>query len=73
MGPAYYKPNHSKTATTAKYKGVHFGNLKSGRSKFEGKYGPGPGDYDPHRPKQQTDYAALLHADGKVYESRLPR
>lgn len=73
MGPAYYKPNHSKTATTVKYKGVHFGNLKSGRSKFQGKYGPGPGDYDPHRPKQQTDYAALLHADGKVYESRLPR
>ena len=34
--------------TTQKYKGIHFGQLKSLRTQFQGRKGPGPGDYDPH-------------------------
>nr|XP_002131399.1 sperm-tail PG-rich repeat-containing protein 2 isoform X1 [Ciona intestinalis] len=73
MGPAYYKPTSDLTATTAKYKGVHFGTLRADRMKFGGKGGPGPGDYDPFKEKPQTDVAALINPDGKVFESRLPR
>jgi len=36
MGPAYYDVTHDDTATTRKYKGVHFGSLKSLRTQFRG-------------------------------------
>eukprot|EP00800_Vazella_pourtalesii_P008640 TRINITY_DN22405_c0_g1_i1.p1 TRINITY_DN22405_c0_g1~~TRINITY_DN22405_c0_g1_i1.p1 ORF type:complete len:620 (-),score=132.17 TRINITY_DN22405_c0_g1_i1:61-1920(-) len=45
MGPAYYYPNYRETHTTNKYKGCHFAALTGDRTKFEGREGPGPGDY----------------------------
>lgn len=76
MGPAFYKPTYSSTATTVKYKGVHFGALRSSRMKFSGAAGPGPGDYNPHKDDQQrkqNEISALVNPDGKKYEARLPR
>ncbi|XP_039248162.1 sperm-tail PG-rich repeat-containing protein 2-like [Styela clava] len=76
MGPAYYNPKQVDTVTTAKYKGVHFGALRSSRIKFSGKTGPGPGDYNPFKDgedKSQTNLIQLVNPDGKKFESRLPR
>ncbi|XP_076823381.1 sperm-tail PG-rich repeat-containing protein 2-like [Clavelina lepadiformis] len=73
MGPAYYKANFTPTATTTKYKGIHFGSLRADRIKFGGIDGPGPGQYEPYKPKPVNDIASLINPDGKVFESRLPR
>ncbi|XP_038060256.1 sperm-tail PG-rich repeat-containing protein 2-like [Patiria miniata] len=76
-GPAYYAPSHNDTKTTTKYKGVHFGNLTSGRMDFNGRGGPGPGEYDPFVPAEKD--LELLNASGptrqtsRVFESKLPR
>ncbi|XP_033644148.1 sperm-tail PG-rich repeat-containing protein 2-like [Asterias rubens] len=76
-GPAYYAPAHQDTKTTTKYKGVHFGSLSSKRMDFDGKAGPGPGEYDPY---SQTDKGVeLLNMAGasrdtsRAFESKLPR
>lgn len=46
LGPAYYNVSHGETMATKKYKGIHFGALKSQRAPFQGKEGPAPGEYD---------------------------
>jgi len=73
LGPAYYKVAAEKTATTAKYKGVHFGMLKAERMKFSGKAGPGPGEYNVLTEKPTSDMTSVLNPEGKKFESRLPR
>lgn len=75
IGPAYYKPKHSDTVPTQKYKGIHFGALRSARIKFSGKVGPGPGDYNPYKDGAEADRGIiqLVNPDGKKFESRLPR
>ena len=68
-----FRASHDSASTTLKYKGIHFGALRSQRMAFGGQDGPGPGEYSPYKPKQQNDMVSVINPEGKVFESRLPR
>lgn len=69
MGPAYYNVSREVTVATRRYKGVHFGKLKSQRNPFTGRDGPGPGDYDSD---QVVPAVASARSIGSL-ETTLPR
>jgi hypothetical protein len=71
MGPAYYDVSHDATSTTAKYKGVHFGNQQSLRTQFKGREGPGPGDYHPS--DEDQDHPNLPPHNPTSQSQSLPR
>jgi hypothetical protein len=72
MGPAYYNVFYDDTEASKKYKGVHFGRRTSQRMKFEGKPGPGPGDYHVHLPDRE-DSEITAARQNKKFEAKLPR
>ncbi|XP_002731483.1 sperm-tail PG-rich repeat-containing protein 2-like [Saccoglossus kowalevskii] len=73
IGPAYYSVHHADTKTSVKYRGVHFGNRTSQRMDFGGKYGPGPGEYNPYTDSELTIENMNARAEEKKYDSKLPR
>ncbi|XP_041485229.1 sperm-tail PG-rich repeat-containing protein 2-like [Lytechinus variegatus] len=76
LGPAFYNVANGNTKATAKYKGVHFGNLTSSRMDFRGNVGPGPGEYDPFskpEPDVENINAAITKSGTSAFEARIPR
>lgn len=74
LGPAFYAPLSDETCTTKMYKGIHFGQMKSGRSKLETKDGPGPGQYDPFIDCKTTLHNINMTEKNKCkFESYVPR
>ncbi|KAL5457127.1 hypothetical protein EMCRGX_G034367 [Ephydatia muelleri] len=68
LGPAYYKVSYDETQATKKYKGVHFGALKSQRIPFQGKEGPAPGAYNIPADVEPSHSAQIVKR-----QSKLPR
>lgn len=73
MGPAFYNPNHEETKATTKYKGCHFGSMTSNRTKFLGRGGPAPCDYETRSASWEKSKDKIGAMIGKNFESRLPR
>lgn len=78
LGPAFYPVNHTRTKTTAKYKGVHFGKLTAQRMDFSGSGGPGPGEYNPYDATpmeiENLNGTSAPTRDGtRSFNSKLPR
>ncbi|CAH1795521.1 unnamed protein product [Owenia fusiformis] len=75
MGPAFYNPAQEDTRTTKTYKGVHFGKLSSKRMDFNGKVGPGPGDYEAFSKEVVAPENVNINGTGgsKRYDAKLPR
>lgn len=61
------------TEPTRRYKGIHWGKMRSQRTDFSGKEGPGPGEYNPAIDCTCVGY--LVNEDGAEikYESFVPR
>eukprot|EP00794_Sanderia_malayensis_P012955 gene12955-14285_t len=74
LGPAYYKVNDDETAAVQKYRGIHFGNMTSVRKDIRGTFGPGPGQYDPFKPKPKAPIDYIIEEQRKKpLDSKLPR
>jgi len=76
LGPAYYKINYDDTKAVRKYKGIHFGKMTSKRSNEANKALdlPGPGTYDPYKPKPKGPIDLIIEEQQKKTTSaQLPR
>ena len=65
--------NDGQTKPTKAYKGVHFGKLTSKRTDFTGKFGPGPGDYEPYVEYQMRPENLNAKEEPIRYEANIPR
>ena len=78
LGPAFYRVRDEETAAVKKYKGIHFGKMKSQRTReAKGEDIPAPGCYDPYVPtwnkKGDFTIAGEKNPESKAAISKLPR
>jgi len=82
LGPAFYRVRDEETAAVKKYKGIHFGKMKSKRTlkfeeNFKGEDIPAPGCYDPYVPTWNKMGEFELEGEKKMEAkpiiSKLPR
>jgi len=74
LGPAYYQVDDSDTKASRKYKGIHFGKLTAKREDIKVPFGPGPGQYDPHKEKPKAPIDFIIEEQRKEpLDSKLPR
>lgn len=75
LGPAYYKINYDDTKAVQKYKGIHFGNMTSKRTSIKKVEDlPGPGAYDPYKPKPKAPIDLIMEEQQKnTVAAQLPR
>ena len=61
------------TETTKKYRGIHWGKMRSHRTNFAGKEGPGPGEYDPAPDCKCPGEPTCEDGERCKFESFIPR
>lgn len=73
LGPAFYRIRDEETEAVQKYKGIHFGRMKSKRRRtVKGEDTPAPGCYDPYIPNWGKNTSEKKNEKMPII-SKLPR